>query len=132
MNAKKEFKTLFTIAAIWNWSAALLFAFMALFNHTLLGYFLTIIPESFLWYHLFLALVFVYGLGYYWIGNDARRNRDIIRMGIIGKALVFVMLTGGWLQGVITVLTAGAGIVDLVFAVLFIKIFYEVKTTRTK
>lgn len=122
MQSDTSHKGFFTIAAVYNWSAAALFSYMALFNHTLLGYFLKTIPESFLWYHLFLALVFVYGLGYYWIGNDPVKNRDIIKMGILGKILVFILLTGGWLKGTITIFTTGAGVADLVFAILFFRI----------
>ena len=91
----------------------------------ILKWFLNVIPESFLWYHLFLVLVFGYGLGYYWIGNDPVRNRDIIKMGIFGKILVFILLTGGWIKGVITILLAGAGAVDLVFAILFFRILIK-------
>lgn len=122
MQTEKSYKTFFTVAALWNFSAALLFVFMAMFSHKLLGFFLNIIPESFLWYYLFLALVFGYGLGYYWIGQDVHKNRAIIKMGIFGKTLVFILLTSGWLSGVVTILTAGAGAVDLVFTILFIRV----------
>jgi hypothetical protein len=69
--------------------------------------------------------VFGYGLGYYRVGNDPVRNRDIIKMGIFGKILVFTLLTGGWIKGVITILLAGAGAVDLVFAILFLRILIK-------
>jgi hypothetical protein len=59
--------------------------------------------------------VAVYGLGYFWIGQDVIRNTAIGKMGIIGKALVFVLLTPGWLNGIVTIPTAGAGTADLVF-----------------
>jgi hypothetical protein len=36
-------------------------------------------------------------------------------MGIIGKALVSILLTSGWLNGVLIILTAGAGDVTLFF-----------------
>ena len=127
MQTEKSYKTFFTVAALWNFSAALLFVFMAMFSHKLLGFFLNIIPESFLWYYLFLALVFGYGLGYYWTGQDVRMNRNIIKMGIIGKMLVFILLTGGWLNGVVTILAAGAGAVDLVFTILFIQVLIRTK-----
>ena len=54
-------------------------------------------------------------------------NRNIIKMGIIGKALVFILLTGGWLKGVVTILAAGAGAVDLVFTILFIQVLMKTK-----
>jgi hypothetical protein len=126
MPSTKEYKTFFTIAAIWNLGAAVLFVGMALFSHQLLRLFLNIIPESFLWFYLFMSLVATFGLGYYWTGQDVAMNRDIIKMGIIGKLLVFILATGGWLTGVITILTAGAGTVDLLFAILFIRILLKI------
>jgi len=127
MQSERYFRTMFTVAAIWNWSAALLFMAMAALDLPILKWFLTVIPESFLWYHLFLCLVAVYGLGYFWIGRDVIRNRAIVKMGIIGKMLVFVLLTSGWLNGVVTILTAGAGAVDLVFTVLFIRVLMKTR-----
>ena len=127
MQNDKSYKTFFTVAALWNFSAALLFVFMAMFSHKNLGFFLNIIPESFLWYYLFLCLVAVFGVGYYWIGQDVHMNRNIIKMGIIGKTLVFILLTGGWLKGVVTILAAGAGAVDLVFTILFIQVLMKTK-----
>ena len=125
MQNQNAYRTFFTVAAIWNWSAALLFMAMAALDMPILNRFLNVIPESFLWYHLFLVLVFGYGMGYYWIGNDPVRNRDIIKMGIFGKILVFILLTGGWIKGVITILLAGAEAVDLVFAILFFRILIK-------
>lgn len=124
-NANKDFKALFTVAAIWNWSAALLFMAMAVLDMPVLNWFLKVIPESFLWYHLFLCLVAVYGLGYYGIGQDVLRNRAIIKMGTIAKTLVFVLLIAGWSNVVITILTAGAGVVDLIFAILFANVLVK-------
>jgi hypothetical protein len=40
---------------------------------------------------LFLALAFAFGLGYWWVGRDPQRNRDIVRMGIFGQLSVFVI-----------------------------------------
>ena len=127
MQSEKNYKTLFTIAAAWNWSVAALFLFMALFSQNLLGLFVNIIPENFVWYYLFISLVAVYGLGYYWVGQDVPRNRNIIKMGIWGKTLVFILLTIAWLTDVMTILTAGAGAVDMVFAVLFLRVLLKTK-----
>ena len=40
---------------------------------------------------MFLALAFVFGLGYCWVGRDLAKNHDIIRMGILGQISVFVI-----------------------------------------
>lgn len=127
MQHAKSYTAFFNAAALWNFSAAGLFLFMAMFNHTLLGFFLNIIPESFVWFYSFLALVIGYGIGYYWVGQDVHKNRDIIKMGVFGKTMVVILFTKGWLAGAITILALGAGIVDLIFTLFFIAVLFKTK-----
>jgi len=121
------FKKLFVVGALWNWGAAIFFSGISIFYQPLLPYFLNEIPENMLWFHLFLGLAFVFGLGYYWIGQETERNRDIIKMGIIGKAFVFCMLLYAWITGLVTVLVFLAGIVDLLFAILFTGVLMKLR-----
>lgn len=114
-------KKLFFIGALWNWSAAILFFGLSVVNRQLLTYFHNI-PQTMLWYYCFLGAVFVFGMGYYWISKDVRRNRDIIKMGIIGKIIVFLLFLIYLLKGEITFLFFLAGCVDLIFTVLFVKV----------
>lgn len=120
MPTPENFKFMFTIAALWNWGAALLFMAMAVLNLQAMSLFLIIKPPTYLWFHLFFGVVAVFGLGYYWAGQDLRMNRNIVKMGAIGKTWVFCLILSGWLTGAVTFLAAGAGTVDLVFAVLFV------------
>ena len=114
-------KNLFFIGALWNWSAAILFVGLSVVNRQLLTYFHNI-PQTMLWYYCFLGAVFVFGMGYYWISKDVRRNRDIIKMGIMGKIIVFLLFLIYLLKGEITFLLFLAGCVDLIFTVLFVKV----------
>ena len=57
-----------------------------------------------------------------WVASDVRRNRNIIKMGILGKTLVFVLIIPAWLRGEVTALSAAAAMVDLVFTVLFVDV----------
>jgi hypothetical protein len=81
-----------------------------------------------LWFHLFIGIVFVFGLGYYWTSKDTERNRDIIKMGIIKKSFVFCMLLYAWLAGIVTVLAFLAGTVDLLFTILFVEVLMKLKS----
>ena len=114
-------KNLFLIGALWNWGAAILFVGLSVVNKQLLTYFHNI-PQTMLWYYCFLGAVFIFGIGYYWISKDVSRNRDIIKMGILGKILVFLMFLIYLFKGEITVLLFLAGCVDLIFTILFIKV----------
>ncbi|RJP84955.1 MAG: hypothetical protein C4518_17780 [Desulfobacteraceae bacterium] len=114
-------KRLFFIGALWNWSAAMLFFGLSVVNKELLSYFHKI-PETMLWYYGFLAAVFIFGIGYFWISHDVWRNRNIIKMGIIGKTAVFLLFFAYLVKGEITLLLFMAGCVDLIFTILFIKV----------
>ena len=118
-------RRMFFIGALWNWGAAIVFAGIALFVRPMLPYFLVTIPESLFWFYMFLGVVFVYGLGYYWISKDTARNRDIIKMGIIGKAFVFCMLLYALIAGIVTLLAFLAGVVDLLFVILFAEVLLK-------
>jgi len=114
-------KNLFLIGALWNWGAAILFVGLSVVNKQLLAYFHNI-PQTMLWYYCFLGAVFIFGIGYYWISKDVSRNRDIIKMGIIAKIMVFLMFFIYLFKGEITILLFLAGCVDLIFTILFVKV----------
>ena len=69
---------------------------------------------------VFLALAFVFGIGYYWVSRDVRKNRDLVRLGVLGKLAVFVLFSIAWITGEIPFLLVFPGVGDLIFAILFI------------
>ena len=118
-------RRLFVVGALWNWAVAVLLTSLAALELPALSWFLNDIPESFLWFYACMGIVVVFGLGYYWVAQDVRRNRNIIKMGILGKTLVFVLIIPAWLSGEVTALTAAAATVDLVFTILFIDVLMK-------
>ena len=115
-------RRLFTVGALWNWAmAALLFSASAL-SVDALSLFLNRIPESFLWFNLCIGAGAIFGLGYYWIAQDVRRNRDIIKLGVIAKSLLVALIVPAWFSGEVTTLAVGAATVDFVFAILFVDV----------
>jgi hypothetical protein len=113
------------VGALWNWAVVALFVPLAAFDLEALSWFLNDIPESFLWYYLFIGLVAVFGVGYYWVAQAPRANRDIIKMGVLGKSVVFLLIIPAWLSGEVTILVAAAATVDLVFTILFIDVLMK-------
>lgn len=118
MKRMAYYQNLFFIGAIWNWVAALSFAIgykwlFPLFNMEL--------PKFPVFLMLFLGLAFVYGIGYYWVFRDISKNHDIVRLGIMAKLIVFVGLLWAGITGQIAWISVGAGVVDLIFAILFIE-----------
>ena len=125
MRSESYCRRLFVIGAFWNWAVAALLATLAALELQALSWFLNDIPESFLWLYLCMGIVVVFGIGYYWVASDVQKNRNIIKMGVLGKTLVFVLIIPAWLRGEVTVLTAAAAMVDLVFTFLFVDVLMK-------
>jgi len=116
MPRQKYYRKLFLIGALWNWIITVFFAFAYEAIFPLFDMPLPIYPAFFM---MFLGLAFVFGIGYYWVSQDIGKNHAIVRMGIIGKIFVFIAFVWGWIDGQIPLLLVGAGVVDLVFAILY-------------
>ncbi len=118
MEKQAFYKNLFLAGAIWNWAATLLFGLGYPFLFPLFNMAEPRYPVFFL---LFLALAFVFGIGYFWVSRDISRNHAIVVLGVIGKLIVFGAFLWAGIAGQIAGILVGAGVVDLVFAVLFIE-----------
>ena len=69
--------------------------------------------------HLFLALVFVIGIAYWWVGQDISRNLAIVKFGIYAQTSVFLVLADHTSIGNVHPFYLIPGIIDLTFAILF-------------
>lgn len=130
MDTQSYRRIMFTAAAWWNWVAALLFMGMAALMPQLTSLFLNEPLASFLWFYLFFGLVAVLGWGYYLVAQDPHRNRNIIKLGVLGKLFVVAVIVGAWWTGQLTLLTVAAVAVDLVFALLFIGVLKKMPDTE--
>ena len=122
------YKKMFFIGAIWNWVATLTFAIGWKFLFPLFG---MAFPNYLVFYMMFLGLAFVFGIGYFWVSRDISLNHDIVRMGIIGKLIVFVSMLLAWIGGEIPIIIVGSGVVDLIFAILFIEFLMAYRKLET-
>jgi hypothetical protein len=118
------YQKIFIVGAVWNWVATVSFALGYKIMFPLFGMELPRYPIFFL---LFLGLAFSFGIGYYLVSRDIYKNHGIVKMGIIGKLIVFVGLSWAWLTGEIHFIPASAGIVDLLFAILYLEFLMAVK-----
>jgi hypothetical protein len=124
MERKSYYKWLFIIGALWNWGAGIQFFFwydqvFAYLNMKPLNY-----PAIM---QLAMSLVFVFGIGYYWVSKDLSKNHDIVKLGIIAKIIVFLIFSYHYLIGNMPLLIALCGVVDLIFAILFLKFLMIMK-----
>jgi hypothetical protein len=70
---------------------------------------------------LLAACLFVFGLGYYWVSRDLSCNRDLVKLGVAGKPLVFLVFFGHALAKQIPLLLVAPSVVDLLFGALFLE-----------
>ncbi len=70
---------------------------------------------------LLATCLLVFGLGYYWVSRDLSRNRDLVKLGVIGKPLVFLVFFGHALAQEIPMRIVAPSIVDLLFGALFLE-----------
>lgn len=87
MQGKNFYKYMFLSAALVNCLAGLLFVFAPYSIFSLLG--LAPYPETLIYSQLFGVLVLAFGWGYFEISRDMLLNIPIVKLGIVGKLLVF-------------------------------------------
>jgi hypothetical protein len=127
MNLNCYYRSVFITGALWNWGAAILFLFaykpiFAWLNMKELNY--PVIMNA------FLIMVFVFGIGYFWVSRDINRNHDIVKMGIMAKTLLFVLFTYYYLIGDVHLLIEMCLFVDLAFAILFTEFLLRAKKVK--
>ena len=118
MPKQNYYQKMFFIGAVWNWVATSTFIFGYKILFPLFDMELPIYPVFFL---MFLGLCFVLGIGYYWVSRDLYKNHGIVKIGIIGKLIVFAGMLWAWLTGQMHIIPASAALVDLIFAILYIE-----------
>jgi hypothetical protein len=116
MNNQITWKYIFQLKAVINWVESVFLLFSDQWIREFLGQEPLINPE---YSHLFLVLVFVIGIGYWWVGNDIEHNLSIVKLGIIAQSSVFLVLAYHTLVSKLHPLYLIPGVIDLTFAILF-------------
>jgi hypothetical protein len=116
----RYYRRLFLSAAVWNMLAAGAVLFL-LSDAKVRGEMGFPGPPDTIGLQLLASCLFVFGLGYYWVSRGLSRNRDLVKLGVIGKPLVFVVFFGHALAQEIPVLLVIPSTVDLLFGALFLE-----------
>ncbi len=80
--------------------------------------------------HMFIVLIFIIGIGYWWVGNDLSSNRDIVKLGICAQSLVFPVLVYHTAIGNLHPLYLIPGVIDQVYSILFGLFLYSYNETK--
>jgi hypothetical protein len=116
----RYYRWMFLAAAAWNAFAA--GAVLFLLTNAIFRMRMAISkPADPLILQLLASCLFLFGLGYYWVSRDLSENHGLVKLGVAGKILVFILFFGHALAGTIPVSLAVPTVVDLLFAVLFLE-----------
>jgi hypothetical protein len=80
--------------------------------------------------HMFIVLIFIIGIGYWWVGNDLSSNRDIVKLGICAQSSVFPVLVYHTVIGNLHPLYLIPGVIDQVYSILFGLFLYSYNGTK--
>ena len=116
----RYYRWVFLAAAAWNAFAA--GAVLFLFTNAMFRMRLGISnPADPLSLQLLASCLLLFGLGYYWVSRTLSKNHGLVKLGVIGKTIVFLLFFCHALAGTIPVILAVPSIVDLLFAALFLE-----------
>ncbi len=114
----RTYRTIFLVGALWNLLGGGLFF---LFWQPAFAFFQLAPPNYLAFFQSWLALAFVFGIGYYYVSRDLYGNLNIVKLGIYGKTLFAVIFIYHVIfSGFHPVFLSGA-IIDLVFVILYLR-----------
>jgi len=122
MNNSRLWKSVFQIKAVINWVEAV----VLLLADRWIRQSLALEPLANVEYsQLFFGLVFIIGIGYWWVSQDISTNHAIVKLGIYAQFSVFTVLAYHTLFSDVHPLYLISGVTDLVFAILFSVFLYS-------
>jgi hypothetical protein len=116
----RYYRWMFLAAAAWNALAAGAVLFL-LTNATFRIRMGISKPADTLSLQLLASCLLLFGLGYYWVSRALSKNHGLVKLGVIGKTIVFLLFFGHALTGAIPVTLAVPSVADLLFAALFLE-----------
>lgn len=120
-------KYIFQLKAAINWVESVFLLFCDRSIRAVLNQEPLVNPE---YSHLFLVLVFVIGIGYWWVGHDIERHLGIVKLGMLAQYSVFGVLAYHTLVSKLHPFYLIPGVVDLTFALLFSWFLYSYARTQ--
>ncbi len=127
MDKEKYYKWLFIIGAFFNWIVSVSFLISSIAIPDIFPLFGTVYPPTLFFLHALLGLIFVYGIGYFIVGQDIHKNQGCVWLGIISKLSFFAFCLIYFLLGDLTIIIVIFGSFDFVFACLFIEYIINYK-----
>ncbi|MBD2459551.1 hemerythrin domain-containing protein [Oscillatoria sp. FACHB-1407] len=121
MNYSLPWKTVFQTKAVINWVEAVILLLGDRWVRDVLHTEPLVNVE---YSQLFYVIVFIIGIGYWWVSQDLSQNHGIVKLGIYAQFSVFTLLAYHTLIGHLHPFYLLSGILDLIFAILFSLFLY--------
>jgi len=122
------YRVLFLFGGIWNiggaipsWLGAILVPDMAFASAGMSP------PAVLFPYHAMYSFIITFGIGYIIVSRDIAKNHGIVVLGIIGKTLFFIACAIAFASKEANLMVLLTGIVDILFACLFLEFLFSVK-----
>jgi hypothetical protein len=110
-------RPLFVVAAIYDLVVAAVFV---LAYKTIYAMFGITLPNHAGYVHLPAALIFIFGIGFWFVSRDPVRNRDIIKLGALMKLAFAGVIFGHLIFGAIPAMYVPFAVLDLLFFAAFV------------
>jgi hypothetical protein len=133
MKNLKYYKTLFIIGGIWNLGAGVLCWLGSVFMPDLFfNMFGMPKPPSMFPFHAMFWFIIVFGIGYIIVSRDVTKNHGIVLIGTMAKILFFLDCIITFSSKEANAMLLGPGVVDLIFAVLFVEFLLKTKAMTSQ
>tara|TARA_R110001592_G_scaffold354464_2_gene654140 strand:+ start:181 stop:558 length:378 start_codon:yes stop_codon:yes gene_type:complete len=119
-----QVRLLFKVSAVFNWAAAVILFWV---SGIAVDLGMQPVPNGNAYELIGVLAIAMFGLGYWWVGENPKENISIVKLGLISKLLVVIVVYSCFFAGTanlnLAILVSG----DLVFAALFGKFLADVK-----
>ena len=133
MKNANYYKILFLIAGIWNLGVAIPCWIGSVFMpDVFFNIFNMPSPASLLPFHAMFLFIIVFGIGYITVSRDITKNHGIILIGLLGKILFFIVCVIALSLNIANKMLLVTGIIDLIFAILFIEFLLKTKKVSSQ
>ncbi len=122
INAKTVKNALY-IAAIFNWSSAV----MLFFYRSVVPVEFLPIPTHSQWIIMLSALIGSFGFAYFWAARDLLANIPLLKLGVVGKAFVFAAIVYVFKSegDTLSQINLFFGFVDMAWGVFFLYVIFN-------
>ena len=89
-------------------------------------------PASLFPFHAMFWFIIAFGIGYFIVSRDITKNHGVVLIGALGKIIFLIDCIVTLLLKEANMVLLGTGIVDLIFAILFIEFLLKTKKAKDR